>query len=139
MLDESGYRLVNGKRFSIELTYPSADFTRVIMEPMAQILAAQSGAVGIDVKLVALDTQLWIDKVCKQRNFNVSIVSLTGRTDRMLGVDRSFMCNSKPLPYVNPTGYCNPLLDAVAAQPNSGRRSIASSNIRHISGSSRVT
>jgi len=90
----------------------------VIMEPMAQILAAQWGAIGIDVKLVGLDTQLWVDKVYNKRDFDGSLVSLTGRTDPMLGVDRSFLCNSKNLPYVNPTSYCNPELDAVAAKAN---------------------
>jgi len=49
MLDEAGYPLVNGKRFTLELTYASAEFQRVVMEPMSQILAAQWGAIGIDV------------------------------------------------------------------------------------------
>jgi len=118
MLDDAGYKPVNGKRFSMELTYASNEFLRVIMEPMAQILAAQWGAIGIDVKLVGLDTQLWVDKVYNKRDFDGSLVSLTGRTDPMLGVDRSFLCNSKNLPYVNPTSYCNPELDAVAAKAN---------------------
>jgi peptide/nickel transport system substrate-binding protein len=118
MLDEAGYPLVNGKRFSMELTYASADFNRVIMEPMAQILAAQWGAIGIDVKLAGLDIQLWVDKVYNKRDFDASLVSLTGRTDPMLGVDRSFLCNSSHLPYVNPTSYCNPALDAAAAKAN---------------------
>jgi peptide/nickel transport system substrate-binding protein len=118
LLDEAGYPLVNGKRFAMELTYASADFNRVIMEPMAQILAAQWGAIGIDVKLAGLDIQLWIDKVYNHRDFDASLVSLTGRTDPMLGVDRSFLCNTTHLPYVNPTSYCNPALDAVAAKAN---------------------
>jgi peptide/nickel transport system substrate-binding protein len=44
------------------------------------------------------------------------MVSLTARTDPLFGVDRSFLCNTTNVPYVNPTGYCNPDLDAIAAK-----------------------
>jgi hypothetical protein len=39
MLYDAGYPLVNGKRFALELTYASAEFQRVVVEPMSQILA----------------------------------------------------------------------------------------------------
>jgi peptide/nickel transport system substrate-binding protein len=70
------------------------------------------------VKLVGLDVQICVDKVYNQRDFDGSLVSLTGRTDPMPGVDQSFLCNSTHLAYVSPTSYCNPTLDAVAAKAN---------------------
>ena len=72
--------------------------------------------IGIDVKLSLLEGQLWTNKVFKDRNYDVSMVSLTARTDPLFGVDRSFLCNTTNVPYVNPTGYCNPDLDAIAAK-----------------------
>ncbi len=118
LLDEAGFPLVNGKRFTVDLTYSASVFNRSTFEPIAQILAAQWKEVGIETTLSGLDDQLWIDKVYKQNNFDVSLVSLTGRTDPTLGVDRSFLCNPNKLPYVNPSGYCNPELDAIAAKAN---------------------
>ena len=36
-----------------------------------------------------------------------------------MGIDRSFVCNEAHLPYVNPTGYCNPELDHIALEAGS--------------------
>ena len=115
MLDEAGYPLKDGRRFSIELSgYKNAD--AFYAEPAAQIMAANWRAVGIDVRLNLMEIQLWTNRTFKERNYDVSIVSLTARTDPLFGVDRSFLCNSSEVPYVNPTSYCNPELDAVAAK-----------------------
>jgi peptide/nickel transport system substrate-binding protein len=118
LLDEAGYKLVDGKRFAVELTYANSEFNRITIEPIAQILAAQWKAIGVEAKLVGLDDQLWLDKVYVKNDFEASLVSLTGRTDPTLGVDRSFRCNPKHLPYTNPTGYCNPELEALADSAN---------------------
>lgn len=110
LLDEAGYPLKDGKRFTIELT--------VIAKPpydaVAQIVQSHWSKVGIDVKLSALDQQIWTNKVYTQRDFDASVISLTGRTNPVLGVDRSFVCNEGSVPFANPTGYCNPEFDKVA-------------------------
>jgi peptide/nickel transport system substrate-binding protein len=110
ILDEAGFPLKDGKRFSIELT--------VIAKPpydaVAQVVQSQWAAIGIDVKLSALDQQIWTDKVYTKRDFDGSVISLTGRTNPVLGVDRSFVCNEGSVPFANPTGYCNPEFDKVA-------------------------
>ena len=115
MLDEAGFPLKDGKRFSMELT-AATNADAFYAEPSAQIIAAAWRAIGIDVKLSLLEGQLWTNKVFKERNFDVSMVSLTARTDPLFGVDRSFLCNTSNVPYVNPTGYCNPELDTIAAK-----------------------
>ena len=124
MLDEAGYPLKDGKRFTAELTYIAAS----PFDAIAKSLAAQWGQVGVDVKLVGLDAQIWLDKVYKQNNFDISLISLTGRSDPTLGVDRSFVCNNAHVPFTNPTGYCNPELDkiaaAAAAAPQDQRRAL---------------
>lgn len=127
MLDEAGYPVKDGKRFSIELSgYKNAD--AFYAEPAAQIIAANWRAVGVDVKLNLMELQLWTNRTFKQRDFDVSLVSLTARTDPLFGVDRSFLCNSADVPYVNPTSYCNPELDAIAAKaasvPTEQRRAL---------------
>jgi peptide/nickel transport system substrate-binding protein len=112
LLDESGYPLKNGKRFSIELTYPAFP----PYDSLARAVQSQWAAIGVNVKMAGLDGQIWTDKVYKQHNFDASIISLTGRTNPVLGVDRSFLCNQSSVPYSNPTGYCNAELDKLIAE-----------------------
>ncbi len=111
LLDEAGYPLKDGRRFSVELTYQSGP----PFDAIARSIAAQWQQIGVDVKLTGLDAQIWIDKVYHRNDFDMSLASLTGRSDPTLGVDRSFVCNPSHLPYTNPTGYCNPELDKIAA------------------------
>jgi len=115
MLDEAGFPLKDGKRFTVDFT-GAVNADAFYAEPAAQIISANWRAIGIDVKLSLLEGQLWTNKVFKDRNYDVSMVSLTARTDPLFGVDRSFLCNTTNVPYVNPTGYCNPDLDAIAAK-----------------------
>jgi peptide/nickel transport system substrate-binding protein len=114
MLDEAGFPLKDGKRFTMELT-SAVNADSFFAEPAAQIISANWRAIGVDVKLSLLEGQLWTNKVYKERAFDVSMVSLTARTDPVFGVDRSFLCNTGNIPYVNPTGYCNSELDKIAA------------------------
>lgn len=115
MLDEAGYPLKDGKRFTMDFA-GAVNADAFYAEPSAQIIAANWRAIGIDVKLSLSEIQLWTNKVFKERNYDVSMVSLTARTDPLFGVDRSFLCNTTNVPYVNPTGYCNPDLDTIAAK-----------------------
>ena len=115
MLDEAGFPLKDGKRFTVDFT-GAVNADAFYAEPAAQIIAANWRAIGIDVKLSLLEGQLWTNKVFKDRNYDVSMVSLTARTDPLFGVDRSFLCNTTNVPYVNPTGYCNADLDVIAAK-----------------------
>ena len=115
MLDEAGFPLKDGKRFTMDFT-GATNADAFYAEPAAQIIAANWRAIGIDVKLSLIEGQLWTNKVFKDRNYDVSMVSLTARTDPLFGVDRSFLCNTTNVPYVNPTGYCNADLDAIAAK-----------------------
>ena len=115
MLDEAGYPLKDGKRFVLDFV-GSVNADAFYAEPSAQIIAANWRAIGIDVKLNLMEAQLWSNRVFKETNYDVSMVSLTARTDPLFGVDRSFLCNSTNVPFVNPTGYCNPDLDVIAAK-----------------------
>jgi peptide/nickel transport system substrate-binding protein len=115
MLDAAGYPAKDGTRFSLELTYIAVS----PFDSIAKSIAAQWKEVGVDVKLVGLDSQIWTDKVYRKNDFDVSLISLTARSDPTLGVDRSFVCNEGHVPYTNPTGYCNPELDKIALQAGS--------------------
>ena len=86
---------------------------------IAKSIAAQWKEIGVDVRLSGLDSQIWTNKVYTKNDFDVSVISLTGRSDPTLGVDRSFVCNEAHVPYVNPTGYCNPEFDKIATQAGS--------------------
>lgn len=110
LLDEAGYPLKDGKRFELEFTYPKTN----VLESIAKIVQANLTAIGVDVDLIGMETQLWVDKVYKKHNFQLSLIYLTGRTNPVLGIDRSFVCNENNVPFANPTGYCNPELDEIA-------------------------
>jgi peptide/nickel transport system substrate-binding protein len=112
LLDAAGYPLKDGKRFSIELTYPAAP----PFEWVARVVQLEWAAIGVSVKMAGLDGQIWTDKVYKRHDFDASVISLTGRTNPVLGVDRSYLCNQGSVPYANPTGYCNPELDQIIAE-----------------------
>jgi peptide/nickel transport system substrate-binding protein len=112
LLDEAGYKMQDGKRFSVELTYIATS----PFDAIAKSLAAQWKEIGVDVRLAGLDSQIWLDKVYRKNDFDISLISLTGRSDPTLGVDRSFICNDAHVPYTNPTGYCNREFDRIAAQ-----------------------
>lgn len=112
LLDEAGYPLKDGKRFSLELTVISI----APYDAVAKVVQSQWSAIGIDVTLSALDMQIWTNKVYTERNFDASVISLTGRTNPVLGVDRSFVCNNGNVPFANPTSYCNPEFDKVALE-----------------------
>jgi peptide/nickel transport system substrate-binding protein len=115
MLDAAGYQLKDGTRFSLELAYIAVS----PYDAIAKSIAAQWKEVGVEVKLVGLDSQIWTDKVYRKNDFDVSLISLTARSDPTLGVDGSFVCNEAHVPYTNPTGYCNPDLDKIALEAGS--------------------
>ena len=110
LLDEAGYPLKDGKRMTLELTAISVPPYNAV----AQVVQSQWAAIGVDVKLSTLDQQIWLNKVYKEHDFDASVISLTGRSNPVLGVDRSFVCNEGSVPFANPSGYCNPEFDQVA-------------------------
>jgi peptide/nickel transport system substrate-binding protein len=112
LLDAAGYPLKNGMRFSIELTYPAVP----PFEWVARVLQSEWTAIGLSVKMAGLDGQIWTDKVYKRHDFDASIISLTARTNPVLGIDRSYLCNQGSVPYANPTGYCNGELDKLIGE-----------------------
>ena len=77
MLDEAGFPLKDGKRFTVDFT-GAVNADAFYAEPAAQIIAANWRAIGVDVKLSLLEGQLWTNKVFKDRNYDVSMVSLDG-------------------------------------------------------------
>ncbi|WP_322864780.1 ABC transporter substrate-binding protein (plasmid) [Aquicoccus sp. G2-2] len=117
LLDEAGYPMKDGKRFSAEVTY----IAKPPYDSVSRVVAAMWKEIGVDATLSGLDAQIWIDKVYKQHDFDASVISLTGRTNPVLGIDRSYRCTKGGVPFVNPTGYCDPeldkLIDAAAAAP----------------------
>lgn len=122
LLDEAGYPIKDGKRFSAEVTY----IAKPPYDSISRVVAAMWKEIGIDTSLSGLDAQIWTEKVYKQHDFDASVISLTGRTNPVLGIDRSYRCTEGGVPFVNPTGYCNPeldkLIDAAAAAPEGHQR-----------------
>lgn len=112
LLDAAGFPMKDGKRLDIEFTYPTTN----VLASIAKIVQANLEAIGVKVDLIGMETQLWIDKVYKKNDFQMSLIYLTGRTNPVLGIDRSFVCNENNVPFANPTGYCNAELDKIALE-----------------------
>lgn len=117
LLDEAGYPMKGGKRFDVELSFVGAS-PQYPFPDVARIIAANWQAVGVNVKLNSLDQQVWLERIYRERNFDASLAQLTATSDPSSGIDRSHTCNNEKLNYVNPTGYCNPELDAIAERAN---------------------
>lgn len=122
LLDEAGYPLKDGKRFSLELSFGGGGTSSgAVYTDAANIIVADWAAIGVEVHPVSLEQNIWLQKVYDRRDFQVSMTSLTSTFDPTFGIDRSYLCNNTHIMYKNPSGYCNPDLEAVAAKANSAR------------------
>jgi peptide/nickel transport system substrate-binding protein len=122
LLDEAGYPMKDGKRFSFEFAFGAAGTPNgAVFNDVANILSAEWKEIGIELRLVSLDQALWLQKVYEKHDFQLALGSLTATFDPTFGIDRSYVCNETTLPYKNPTGYCNKDLDAAAAMANSAK------------------
>lgn len=109
MFDDAGYPEKDGVRFEIGLSYGSASQGA---ESVARLIQANLKEVGVIVKLESLDLPTFMDKVYKQNDFDMAHIGSSTYGDPNLGIDRTYVCDDSGKAYQNPTGYCNPELDA---------------------------
>ena len=78
LLDEAGYPLKDGKRFSLELSFGGGGTSSgAVYSDAANIIVADWGAIGVEVHPVSLEQNIWLEKVYDRRDFQVSLTSLT--------------------------------------------------------------
>lgn len=116
-LDRAGFPLKDGKRFSLTMLYNDAQPEG---GPIASVVRANLGALGIDVKLQTLDFQVWSQRVYQKHDYDLAYVNLSSYNDPALGVQRVYKCErDRTAMYTNASGYCNAELDRLFAQAQS--------------------
>jgi peptide/nickel transport system substrate-binding protein len=127
MLDEAGLpRDAKGIRFSIRVNYDQKEGP---MDAVARLMRAQFARIGVDLKVMPMDTGAWREAAFKNWDFDVTMGSFATGPDPAISVDRLYSCKTiERLTARNASGYCNPELDKLlesAAQENDETKRIA--------------
>ena len=78
------------------------------------LLRAQLRAVGIDLRVVALESAVFGQTVFTARDFDTAIAAYCNGTDPEIGVRRQYVSTSiAPIPFSNMAGYRNPVMDSL--------------------------
>lgn len=137
LLDEAGYpRKGKDGRFTLRLAFmPSADFKRT-----AEYVRAVLSRVGVKVEIVDGDLPTFINRIYKERSFDLSVNGLGRLFDPTVGVQRFYWSDGikNPLPFVNGPHYNNPRVDdlfrAAAVETDETKRAALFKEIQGIVG-----
>ncbi|MFC0216956.1 ABC transporter substrate-binding protein [Pseudochelatococcus lubricantis] len=111
LLDEAGYpRGAKGFRFPVRLLYNT-----FLAPNYADFISNALRTVGIEAEIVRLDLPTYLRTVYGERNFDLTIESLSNLFDPTLGVQRAYWSRNikKGVPFSNAAGYSNPEVDAL--------------------------
>lgn len=79
---------------------------------LAAVLKDQLGQAGIDLQLVSLERNAWIDQLYKAKDFDLSYTNFENGPDPAIGVHRAFLSsNIGQVPFSNAAQYRNPTVD----------------------------
>lgn len=79
-----------------------------------ELLRAQLRAVGIDLRVIALESGLFAKTVFTTRDFDIGIAAYCNGSDPEIGVRRQYVSSSiAPIPFSNMAGYRNPVIDSL--------------------------
>ncbi|MDP9006416.1 MAG: ABC transporter substrate-binding protein [Actinomycetota bacterium] len=79
---------------------------------LAAVLKDQLDQIGIDLQLVSLERNAWIDRLYKAKDFDLSYTNFENGPDPAIGVHRAFLSsNIGPVPFSNAAQYRNPEVD----------------------------
>ncbi|RWX74793.1 ABC transporter substrate-binding protein [Neorhizobium lilium] len=124
LLDEAGFPLKNGKRFSVTLDHQTDD----VVKRLGEFIRATLSRIGVEVTLRGSDLGAIAKRVYTDRDFDMQIASLSPLFDPQLGVQRTYWSKNfvKGVPYSNATHYANPevdrLLEASTIEANQAKR-----------------
>ena len=80
--------------------------------PFGELLRAQLRAVGIDLRVIPLETVVFAQTVFAARDFDTAIAAYCNGADPEIGVRRQYVSTSiAPVPFSNMAGYRNPVMD----------------------------
>ncbi len=79
---------------------------------LAAVLKDQLDQIGIDLQLVTLERNAWIDRLYKAKDFDLSYTNFENGPDPAIGVHRAFLSsNIGPVSFSNAAQYRNPTVD----------------------------
>lgn len=79
-----------------------------------ELLRAQLRVVGIDLRVVSLETVVFAQTVFTDRDFDTAIAAYCNGMDPEIGVRRQYVSASiAPIPFSNMAGYRNPVMDSL--------------------------
>ncbi|UUT36461.1 ABC transporter substrate-binding protein [Microbacterium elymi] len=112
-LDKAGYpRGADGTRFTLDVVYINALHAVVSSVEMVESMLAD---VGIKVKLDGVGGAAYVDRVYAKGDYDLAFVRSSVGPDPSLGIVNWYACNKDRQPGRNPTGMCDPELDAAAS------------------------
>lgn len=112
-LDASGYpRGADGTRFTLEVLYINALHEVVSSVEMAASMLAD---IGVDVKLTGVGGAAYVQRVYTQGDYDLAFVRTPVGPDPSLGIVNWYACNEERQSGRNPTGMCDPEIDAAAS------------------------
>ncbi|WP_448005931.1 ABC transporter substrate-binding protein [Agromyces bauzanensis] len=116
-LDKAGFPVgADGLRFTLNVKYIS---TLTDTAAMAEQAKSMLGEVGIGVNLEAVTSEIFTDQIYVQNNFDLAFLRTTVSADPGLGIARWYQCNPDHMSARNPSGICDPEIDAAVAGANS--------------------
>jgi peptide/nickel transport system substrate-binding protein len=118
LLAQAGY-----KGEPVSLIYDAA---RPQLRGSAQIIRENLHAIGMEVRIEALERSVQMDRVFAKRDFDMTLQSYFSAGDPAIGYHRMYLTNSAGTPLTNASNYSNPevdrLLGEAATAPDRGKR-----------------
>ena len=116
-LDKAGFPVgADGVRFTLNVKFIQELTDTVAMASQAKSMLAD---VGIGVNLEAVTSAIFTDQIYVQNNFDLAFLRTTVSADPGLGISRWYACNPDHMSARNPSGICDPEIDAAVAGANS--------------------
>jgi peptide/nickel transport system substrate-binding protein len=112
-LDDAGFeRGPDGTRFTLKVRYitPLSEVAKT-----AEMAKSMLAEVGIATELVGTSGAVYNEKMYTEGDFDLSFLRTNLGADPSIGITRWYECNKKKTAAANPSGVCDPEIDAAAA------------------------
>ncbi len=119
LLDAAGAkRGADGKRFTVRNLIFATQYPE--FKQVSAALKSMYQAIGVDLETEALEDATLFQRIYKDRDFDMTIVSYSSYFDPALGLARAFVTSSIGQVYGNGSIYSNPTVDALFQKAEAG-------------------
>lgn len=111
-LDRAGFpRGPDGTRFTLTMRYISSLTETAATAEMVKSMLAE---VGIGAELVGTSGAVFTEKVYQEAEFDLAFLRTSLGAEPSIGITRWYTCNERKAAAANPSGICDPQIDAAA-------------------------